>query len=104
LVGYEDASDKLSGVLSHKSSETGTVKFENIIAHKVGEYKLVLKCENVELKLRSFYIAPPGIDVDFENKEYGSPKYWEAFMRSIRISKNNKDTVTIKIEDELCQI
>jgi len=104
LKNSEESSEVLSGKLTQKSSDKGYVKFENIAIRKVGEHVLCIACDDAELLLPSFHVAPRGLDIDFENMTYGTDAYWDALLRITRMTKSEDDKITIIKDGIKCQI
>lgn len=99
IDGKEDETERyITGQLCKKSDENGYVIFSDISVLRRGSFYLTFHADNVTAKARPFDVMPPGLDTNFENKEFGSEEYIDTLQLAISLNKG-ADKVSINDEE-----
>ncbi len=77
----------ISGSLSEISDDNGEAVFSGLSLLRRGLFSIVFHADGVVAKARPFSVTPPGLDVDFEGKEFGSDEYIDTLRLAISLNK-----------------
>jgi hypothetical protein len=89
--------DYLKGILEKKSDGKGNAVFSGLKISRVGQYELLAKSDSKFEISAAFEVTPPGLDIDFSNKPFGSREYKDTLARKLGLSKAGDD---IRIDEE----
>lgn len=88
LEGKENNPESyISGSLSETSDDKGDVVFSGLTLLKRGLFSIVFHADEAFAKAKPFNVMPPGLDVDFEGKPFGSDQYIGALQFAISLNK-----------------
>ena len=88
----------ISGSLSEISDDKGEAVFSGLSLLRRGSFSIVFHADEIIAKARPFSVTPPGLDVDFEGKKFGSEEYIDALRLAISLNKSG-DKVIIDGEE-----
>lgn len=77
----------ISGSLSEISDDKGEAVFSGLSLLRRGAFSIVFHADGVVAKARPFSVTPPGLDVDFEGKKFGSDEYISTLRLAISLNK-----------------
>ena len=101
LEGKErDPEYYISGSLSEISDDNGEAVFSGLSLLRRGLFSIVFHADGIIAKARPFSVTPPGLDIDFEGKKFGSEEYMDALRLAISLNKSG-DKVIIDGEEIL---
>lgn len=88
LEGKEDQLEQyISGSLSEISDDKGEVFFSGLSLLRRGTYSIVFHADGASAKARPFSVTPPGLDIDFVGKKFGSDEYIGTLRLAISLNK-----------------
>lgn len=88
LEGKEDQLEQyISGSLSEISDDKGEVVFSGLSLLRRGMYSIVFHADGASAKAKPFSVTPPGLDIDFVGKKYGTDEYINTLRLAISLNK-----------------
>lgn len=88
LEGKEDQLEQyISGSLSEISDDKGEVVFSGLSLLRRGMYSIVFHADGASAKAKPFSVTPPGLDIDFVGKKYGTDEYIKTLRLAISLNK-----------------
>ena len=84
----------ISGSLSEISDDKGEAVFSGLSLLRRGLFSIVFHADGATAKAKPFSVTPPGLDVDFEGKKFGSDEYIDTLRLAISLNKAG-DKVTM---------
>lgn len=83
----------ISGSLSEISDDKGEAVFSGLSLLRRGTFSIVFHADGIIAKARPFSVTPPGLDVDFEGKKFGSEEYIDALRLAISLNKSGDEVI-----------
>lgn len=83
----------ISGSLSEISDDKGEAVFSGLSLLRRGSFSIVFHADEIIAKARPFSVTPPGLDVDFEGKKFGSEEYIDTLRLAISLNKSGDKVI-----------
>lgn len=77
----------ISGSLSEISDDKGEAVFSGLSLLRRGSFSIIFHADGVTARAKPFNVTPPGLDVDFEGKKFGSDEYNDTLGLAISLNK-----------------
>lgn len=80
------------------SDDEGEVVFSGLSVLRRGSFSIVFHADEVIAKAKPFNVTPPGLDVDFVSKRFGSDEYNDTLHLALSLNKAG-DKITMNGEE-----
>ncbi len=88
----------ISGSLSEISDDKGEAIFSGLSFLRRGSFSIIFHADEATAKARPFSVTPPGLDVDFAGKKFGTDEYKDTLRLAISLNKAG-DKITMDGEE-----
>lgn len=86
------------GSLSEISDDKGDAVFSGLSILRRGSFSIVFHADEVIAKAKPFNVTPPGLDVDFVGKKFGTDEYYDTLRLALSLNKAG-DIITMNGEE-----